>query len=317
MAQTKLNQLFSPVFLHNGSVNRSLGEEFQLCENGAMTFHWSDFFETCDQIKDGLENDLELKQDFEKKDKSLQRLNLIPVWVRTQAKVYQTTMYSLYERHILNRSNLMEGLDFFGPHEVSLISGTGPFKMMAVSEFFNKEVYQDFIMVSLIKGLLPKRDFRIRLKAKVLMEYGDNFEKAGLLQLEQLTTQGMLFAIDSDLYAKEVSHSHALRILLDTSTLGEALGKDLPGLQEHLSKHVFNLMYSSRKQDGMEINLADAYASSSFEFLKNNKKYLFVPYKTISSYDPEGIKRILAFVEYTKDVVRTNYTRTGGYLKVG
>lgn len=315
MAQTKLTQLFSPVFPQDSGVFRSLGEEFHLCENGTITFHWSDFFETCDQIKDKLDTDPELKQDFERKEKAIERLKLIPVWIQTTARVYQTTMFSLYERHILNRNNHMDGLDFFGPLAVSMISGTGPFKSMAVSEFFNKDMYQDFIMVSLIKGLLPKRDFRIRLKAKVLMEYGDNFEQAGLLQLEQLTTQGLLFSVDSDLYLKEVSRSNGMRVLLDTTTLGESVGKNLPELQEHLSRHVFNLMYSSRKQDAMELSLEDAYASSSFEFLKNNKKYLFVPYKTLSSHDPEGIQRIVSFVEYTKELVRENYA-TASYSKV-
>lgn len=297
----------TPHFNHPQGLTRSLGEEFTLCDNGSMVFHWADFNETCDQIKEKIESNYELKEEFDLKEKNLNRLNLIPVWIKTPSKVYQTTMFALYERHILNRTSAMAGLDFFGPLDISLISGTGPFKSMAVSEFFNRELYQDFILVNLIKGLLPKRDFRIRLKAKVLMEYGEQFEKAGLVHLEQLTTRGILLGIDTDFYQKDVSRSNQVRILLDTRTLAEATRKDLPELKAHLSQHVFNLMYSSRKEDALEMNLKNIQASSSFEFLKEHKKYLFVPYSGLTAHDGEGVERIMKFVNHSKELIREYY----------
>lgn len=306
MTKSNLIQLFSPTLRHE-TVHKTLGEEFQLCDNGSMIFHWADFHETCDYVRERMAKDEDLQKDFEKLDSNLQRLAQIPVWIKTPAKVYQTTMHALYERHILRRSHHMDGLDFFGPMDVSLISGTGPFKSMAVSEFFHKETYQQFILVSLLKGELPKRDYRIRLKAKILMEYGENFENASLIQLEQLTSKGILLNLDADLYLKEVSKSQGLRLMIDTSILREGVGMSFSELQVHLSAHVFNLMYSSRKEDAMHVEIKDVYASSSFQFLKNHQKYLFIPYEALSTSNPECIKAIQDFVNHTKELIRSYY----------
>jgi hypothetical protein len=286
---------------------RHLGEEINLCSNGAMAFHWADFKETCEEIQSRLETDEELKQDFERKRRNLERLMLIPVWIRTQSKVHQTTLYSLYEAHILNRTQQMDGLDFFGPLEISLISGTGPFKSMAIAECFNKDVYQDFVLLNLIRGKLPKRDFRVRLKSRVLMEYGNHFEKAQLISLEQLTTNGLLFSLDIEVYLREVSKSENMRFLIETTVLGEAIGKNMDELKAHLSQSEFNLMYSSRKTDALEVSMADIHTSSSFEFLKNHKKFLFVPYKALKGEDAQSVKRITSFVEFSRDLVRDLY----------
>lgn len=311
MALQNITQFFGSSFLADSALTKTLGEEFVLCENGNMVFHWADFFETCDAIKSQMENDPELKQDFLVREAGLSRLALIPVWIRTERKVHQTTMHDLYERYILNQTHLMGGVDPFCPIEISFISGTGPFKGMSIAECFNKSTYKDFVLVYLLKGKLPKRDFRIRLKSKILMEFGEEFKEAHLISLEQMTMNGLLMSLESDVYMKKISQNKNMRILINAQMLHDGLGKDLPDLKAHLSQYAFNLLYSSRKEDAISCELGDFSVQSSFDFSKNKKVYLFVPYEKLKGGNASSVRAIQEFVTHAKELVRAHYQETG------
>lgn len=304
MSQLSLSELFPQTFLNESTLPQSLGEEFSLCENGNMVFHWADFHETCELVKSHLESNPDMQDEFQRKEYALKRLNLIPVWIRTDKKVHQTTMFELYERYILNQMKLSMGLDPFGAIQISFISSTGPFRSMAIAECFNKQTYKDFVMVYLLQDKLPKRDFRVRLKAKILMEYGTDFSRAQLIQLEQLTQNGLLFSMESDFYLREISKESQLRFLLDTGCLAEGSSKELTELKQYLSQFAFNLLYSSRKEDALTCEAQSLSLQSSFEFMKNRKVYLFVPYHKLTSAEAQKVKAIQTFVTHTRSLVR-------------
>lgn len=315
MALQNITQFFSQSFITENALTKTLGEEFVLCENGNVVFHWADFFETCDLIKTQMESDPTLHEDFKIREAGLKQLALIPVWVRTENKVHQTTMHDLYEKYILNQTHLMGGIDPFCPIEISFISGTGPFKGMSIAECFNKSTYKDFILVNLLKGKLPKRDFRIRLKSKVLMEFGKDFSEAHLVALEQITTAGLLFSIDSDTFMKKVSHSQGIRVLLNTEMLKDGHGKELTELKTHLSKYAFNLLYSSRKEDAIPCSFGDFSVQSSFDFSKEKKVYLFISYEKLGAGHPGSVKNIQNFVSHTRELVRAHYQKNPKSVK--
>ncbi|MFL5784609.1 MAG: hypothetical protein ACJ76H_08380 [Bacteriovoracaceae bacterium] len=307
MAQVNVTSLFAQSFFQDSSLHHTLGEEFALGENGLMVFHWADFHETCDSVKAALEAEPTLMEDFLRREAGIERLAHIPVWIKTKEKVHQTSMHELYEKHIFNRSQIVGGVDSFGPIEISFISGTGPFKTMAITECFNKTIYRDFILINLIHGKLPKRDFRVRIKSKVLMEYGDDYGRAQLISLDQLTTNGLLFSLDAELFQKEVADKNKLRIILETDSLASALGKNLEELKGHFSQYAFNLMYSSNKTDSVYCNLSDFSVQSSFDFFKNKKVYLFIPFNKIECEKGNHVKNIKDFMDYTKTLVRDHY----------
>lgn len=305
MSQTNVTALFPQSFLKDNSLHHTLGEEFALGENGVMVFHWADFHETCDSVKDALEREPELLQDFQKREAGIAQLSTIPVWIKTREKVHQTSMHELYEKHIFNRT--IGGVDPFGPIDISFISGTGPFKTMAITECFNKTIYRDFILINLIHGKLPRRDYRVRIKSKVLFEYGDNYSKAHLINLDQLTTNGLLFSLDADVFQKELAGSEGFRIILETDSLATALGKNLDELKSHFTQYAFNLLYSSNKNDSVYCKLSDFSVQSSFDFFKNKKVYLFIPYSKIQSEKDTHVRNIKEFMNYTKSLVRDHY----------
>lgn len=314
MPNLSLTELFPGAFLNESTLQQSLGEDFSLCENGNMVFHWADFNETCDAVKTRLESDPRFSEEFKNKEAALKRLSLIPVWIRTEKKVHQTTMFELYERYILNQMQLSLGVDPFGPIELSFISGTGPFRAMAIAECFNKSTYKDFVMVYLLNGKLPKRDYRIRLKSKILMEYGSNFSQAGLINLEQLTMNGLLLSLDSDFFLKNISTETELRFLIDTNSLKDGCDKDLTDLKIHLAQYAFNLMYSSCKEDSVVCQLKDFSVQSSFDYLKNKKVFLFVSYEKLAVSNPK-ITDIKKFVTHTRGLIREYYQAQGQIRK--
>ena len=308
MALQNISQLFTPSFLNDSQLTKTLGEEFVLCENGNMVFHWADFFETCDYIKSQLESDVTLMADYQHRANALERLSLIPVWIKTDKKVFQSTMFDLYEKYILNQIHQIGGIDPFSPLEISFISGTGPYKGMSVAECFNKLTYRDFVLVYLIEGKLPRRDFRIRLKSKILFEYGKSFRNAELVGLEQLTSNGMLLSMDAETYMKKVSEEEFVRILLNSKMLSDGRGKNLSELKMHLSQYTFNLLYSSNKEDALTVRLKDFSVQSSFDFSKNKRVFLFITYDKLGEFHPASVKVIKDFVSHTKTLVKEHYS---------
>ncbi len=305
MSQTNVTALFPQSFLKDNSLHHTLGEEFALGDNGVMVFHWADFHETCDSVKEALEKEPELLLDFQKREAGIEQLGTIPVWIKTREKVHQTSMHELYEKHIFNRT--IGGVDPFGPIEISFISGTGPFRTMAITECFNKTIYRDFILINLIHGKLPRRDYRVRVKSKVLFEYGEEYGKAHLVNLDQLTASGLLFSMDAEVFQKELAGSEGFRVILDTDSLATALGKNLDELKTHFSQYAFNLMYSSNKNNSVYCKLSDFSVQSSFDFFKNKKVYLFIPYSKIQSEKDTHVRTIKEFMDYTKCLVRDHY----------
>jgi len=312
MANLSLVNLFPETLTYKAAPHQSLGEEFSLCGNGNMVFHWADFNETCDIVKAALNSSPELQDDFKKRETALNRLSLIPIWIKANRRVHQMTMFELYERHILQHETFNSSS---GPMEVSFISSSGPFKEMFISECFNNITYRDFILVYLLKDKLPKRNFRIRLKSKVLMEYGSNFDKVKLIGLDQLTAQGLLLSMDAEVYERDLKNESQMRLLIDTKVLKDCVGLGLSELKEHLAPHTFNLLYSSRKVDAIHFDLKDCSTQVSFDFTKNRKVYMYVPFNVMAKSDPASAKILSSFVDYAKNLVRNYYQDISRNLK--
>jgi hypothetical protein len=307
MGLQKISQLFATSFLNDSALSNTLGDEFILCENGNIIFHWADFFETCDLVKAQLEIQPKLMEDFKHRESALKKLGLIPVWLKTENKVIETTMFDLYEKYILNQIQMQGGLDPFCPLEISFISASGPYKAMSIAECFNQTTYRDFVLVYLLQGKIPKRDYRIRLKSKILFEYGAHFGSAELVSLEQLTTNGMLLSLGADTYIKKLADSEDVRLLINTKMLSDVKGNSLQDLKGHLSQYTFNLLYSSLKTDSMSCKMVDFSAQSSFDFSRNKKVFLFVSYDKLAEKNPGPVNSIRSFVGLTKNLVKDHY----------
>lgn len=287
-----------PIKKAQSEIDATHGEEFVLCKNGNIVFHWADFIETCEEAR--------RKLDFSKQKKNLEALKNVIVWVRAEKKIHKTSMYELYEKFILSKSELLGGLSPFESLDMSFISSAGPFKKISVAECFNAETYKNFIQYFLLSERLPQRGFRIRLKSKILFEYGSNAE---LVALEQLTERGMLFSANADTFHKKFGKEKSIRMLLDSSILHDAKDKDLDELKDYFGRYPFNLLYSAEREDVMEVKMEDISLQSSFDFKKNQKIYIFVPYGKIQAENPVSVEVIQHFVVQTMGLVRNYYLK--------
>lgn len=307
MSELNLNQFFNASFVSESNIHKSLGEDFSLCNHDTIVFRWADFDETCETIKQKMESDSVLRHDFETRKSNIRKLQLIPVWIKTSNKIYQTTMFDLYERYLLNHTKIISGVESFGKLDISFISGTGPFKSLALTECFNQNTYRDFIVIYLLEGKLPRREYRVRLKCKLLFECGKDFGHAELVQLEQLTSKGMLFSMDSEIYSKTLSKEDKIRILINTDVLRSACGSSLTDVKESLSQYAFNLMYTSKKNDSVECSSNNFLVQTSFDFVKDKKIYLFLSYDTVAKANQQVANDLQNFIGHTKELIREHF----------
>jgi hypothetical protein len=307
MAPPNITRILSSSPFDKFNSTNSLADEFALCDKGNVAFHWADFFETCDLIKARLQSEPGLWEDFNHRDAALNKLQLIPLWVKTERKIHQITVFDLYEGSIFNQAQILVGIDPFSAPEISFISASGPFRKMTIADCLNKCTYRDFVIVSLIKGNLARRNYRIRLKSRILLEYGANVGQAELVSLEQLTTQGILLSLDSDIYLRKIRNVESIRLLVNVKSLAETKGKCLKEFKGYLSHFAFNLLYSSLTGDSIICHMKDVLAQSSFDLARNRRVFLFVSYNKLQALNPQSIGVIKEFVDQTRDLVREHY----------
>jgi hypothetical protein len=283
-----------------------LFEPLNLGHESNLSFHWADFHETCLAYKGHIESDSLYKDEFDKRVTNLKKLQLIPVWIKTSSKIIQTTMYELYERYLLGSFKTFDQFDPFDRIEISFMSGTGPFKNMAVAECFNRATYQDFVMVGLMKDKLNKRDFRVRCKTRLLFEYGAHFEKAALMNLEQISMRGFLFSTESTDFIHDMKLTPHFRFLMDTKSMVAATGKGLEDLREEMATAPFNLFFSSSKSEAFCADTAGVNFQSGVDFLQSKKYHFFIPFENVQSDD---LRKVKAFIESSKKLIGTIYSK--------
>lgn len=292
-----------------GPVN--LFEPLCLGHQNNLSFHWADFHETCVAYKNHIEIDSLSKQEFEKRVTSLKKLLLVPVWMKTANKIIQTTMYDLYDRYLMGSFKVFDQFEPFDRVELSFMSGTGPFKSMAVAECFNRATYQDFVVFGLMNDKLRKREFRLRCKTKLLFEYGANFEKAALMNLEQISCHGFLFSTESAEFMAQMSLTPHFRFLMDTKIMKESKGKTLEEIISLTKLQPFNLFYSSCKTDCFSADSQGINFQSGIDFMQSKKHHFFIPFDKINGGDLKSVK---SFMEQTKTLI-SNLYETGSVLK--
>jgi hypothetical protein len=307
MAHQNLHQMLPPKIFTETAAKNLLREEIYFCDFGNVVFHWGDFFETCKHIKHCLESNPDLMSDFQQREDTLLKLKLVPVWIKTESKIFQTTIYDFYERSIVNRSKLLSGINPFSPTAISFISGTGPFKKMSITDCLNKNIYRDFVIISLLKGRLPMRDYRIRLKSKILIEFGQDFRHSELIALEQMSLKGILLSMDLKAFQNHFRSYESFRLLLNYRSLNLASGMGLSDFRTHLSQYAFNLLYSSLSSDSINCEVRDFSSQYSFDSAKNQRAYIFLSYERLVINNPECVNIMKQFVEQTQEFVRYHY----------
>jgi hypothetical protein len=316
MGLSIFSKILSSTSLRGSYVDKTFLETLILCPPSHMLFHWSDALETSEQMRAMMLSNESYSREFKKCDQALSQLRSVPLWIKTEKKIIQTSMYDLYEQYILFEDNLFGTLDPYCPYEISFLSGVGPFRRLSVFECLSESTHREFVIIFLMKGKIKAGDFRLRLKSKILMEYGEQYSKAGLIDLLQLTSKGIIISLNSELYTREYTSLKAMRLLLNSKMLFSLKDKNLQDVSLKLSPYAYNLFYTSNKNDSFTFNLSDLVIESTFDFSEQKKIPLLISYERISDSNPLAAKTLQNFVSQMKELILTHHGNSDELKKV-
>lgn len=272
-----------------------LTDKISFGADGIVSFHWSDFREACRLWQTRIAIEPGLRKDYERRLQEMQKLRALPIWIRSGKTTTQTNLFDLYEGFICDQ--LWQG-DTNLPHpqyDISLISPSGPFKKMPVTNCFNLQTYRDFVMVFLLQDKLPRRDFRLRVKSKVLAEYGPNFSEACLVELEQISASGLLFRVSgSEYFGRMVPHQQ-VRLLFKTSFLTNS--SQVSEFRHEVAQWNNNPFYTHDKTEAFVFDCKETPSNSRFDGEETRECFLRISFDTISRTNGPQAQRLKAFVK--------------------
>jgi len=281
-----------------------LTDQICLGKDGNVSFHWSDFREACRLWQTRIAIEPNLRRDYEKRLQEMEKLKQLPLWIRSGKTTTQTNLFDLYEGFICDQHwHSDESLP--RPHyDISLISPSGPFKKMPVTNCFNLQTYRDFVMVFLLQDKLPRRDFRLRVKSKLLAEYGANLSEVSLVELEQISASGILLKVSgADFYGKMLPHQ-TMRLLLKTHFLQAAVqAKNPQEFKREVAEWSNNPFYTHDKAESFSFDCHDIHSSSRFDGDATSECFLRINIETMAKSNPQQAQRLQNFVKMAQKSV--------------
>lgn len=271
-----------------------LTDQIAFGEHGTVSFHWSDFRDACRLWQTRIAIEPALRQDYEKRLQEMEKLRRLPIWIRSGQTTTQTNLYDLYEGFICDQ--LWHGEDIL-PHplyDISLISPSGPFKQMSVTNCFNLQTYRDFVMVFLLQDKLPRRDFRLRVKSKILAEYGRHFSEACLIELEQISATGLLFKIPGAQFFSHMRDHDQVRVLFKTDFL--TAFTPVADFRKTISEWNGNPFYTHDKSAVFTFNSHDVHTNARFDGDVTKDCFVMVSFAQMATTNAPMVQRLQLFV---------------------
>jgi hypothetical protein len=260
-----------------------------LSKKDDLNFHWSDFAETCElykkflkknkyKIYDGLMNSLEA---FKNTD----------VWIKGEDHVHTLNLYTVYDVLVSSKKlpHLNKGKE--DKVEISFMGPGGPFKKLTLGECVNEDTYSQFVFHRVLTGQLPFRDFRLRCKGKVLCYYDNLVEKSVVLEVSQLTSEGILFVSREKNLEKKLQKTSELRPLIDIKIFKDALNSSLMEMGNQFSNHSKELFFTQDDRSQYTIDPSKLKFFKGYDSEAKGIDYIFCKFEDIKGHNDllEGI----------------------------
>lgn len=246
-----------------------------LTTNQNMSFHWADYSLTCDIYRGLIKNDAKYHQIQNTLVLNMDQLRTVPVWVKTIDGVSTLSLYDIYDslttkgkmsRFYVNKENKLV-LSFSGPE--------GPFEILSPSECINKNRYSDFVFTYLLQEKLPTRDFRVRCKGSVLCYYDVCFNKQIKIDVEQITSDGILFSTDDDTLKDKLFYSKEIKFLMNLELFHQNLHKSFNELRNNFSDYEYNLFFTRDSRHSYHVQPKNLYFYHAYDFDQTGKTYFY------------------------------------------
>jgi hypothetical protein len=281
-----------------------LTDRIHLGQTESVTFHWADFSEACGLWQSRLNRELPLRADYDQRVREIEKLRSLPVWVRKEKKVTQTNLYELYDGFIREKSWCGQGLLPHTLQEVSFVSPSGPFKSLPVTDCFNLATYQDFVFILLLQNKLPWRTFRLRVRSRLLAEYGFGLSDAGMVSLEQVSSEGLLLRVNSEMFFAGMNSHGRVRFLFNSRPLQAAL--QASSFERGIDSWGTNPFFTHDKHQSFELDSAQLCVSEAMAAPTSQgaESFLFVRFSHIELDNPTLAAELRAFIGLGESVVK-------------
>jgi hypothetical protein len=270
-------------------------QRFSLSTNDNMSFHWADFALTCDINKELIQRDQNVSSMHNIMVGQLERLKTVPVWVRTIDGVSTLSLFDIYDslatkgkmsRFYVNQSGKLV-ISFHGPE--------GPFEVLSPAECVHPDRYSEMIFDYIFKGKLPTRDFRLRCEGKILCYFDVCFNKSTQIDVEQITTEGILFSTKDNELKDKITNSKEIKVLMNLEVFHKALSYNFDGMRNLFSDYKNSLFFTRDSRHAYHIQPKHMYFYQAYDHDVTGQTYFFVPFAFIKGqrrYCTELIERV-------------------------
>jgi hypothetical protein len=168
--------------LNNYLELKNFEEELRLDLNNSMSFHWSNWQETCNlKIKNG---------DTAEVDRSIALYKSIPIWLLLGNKKIKSNLLELYH-HYLNDQGEQTKSSFY----LSIGKEQGPYINFSSLAWLNNNILRNVVFFKISKSEIRKRQFRLNWESNPLVKL-DSFYHSGVdLRTHAITEQGIIFKV--------------------------------------------------------------------------------------------------------------------------
>ncbi len=215
-----------------------------ISNNNNMSFHWADYGLTCNIYKDMLRNDNKFQSYHGALLANLEKLKTIPLWIKTLDGISTMSLYDVYDSLVTKGKLSRFYVNSSGKLVMSFHGPRGPFEVLSPADCVNHERYTELVFTHLLDGRIPTRDFRVRCSGKVLCYYEVCFNKVTNLEVEQVTTDGILFSTQDNDLRDKLATSKEIKLLLNLDIFHQTLRQSFNDLRNAFSDYKFNLFFT-------------------------------------------------------------------------
>jgi hypothetical protein len=173
-----------------------LTSSMPLANNGAVSFHWGDWENSCQFLFDLLKNNPE------EQNKRLKELDLIiqslrdqTVWVNNRETTMKVTLLDLYRSY---NSPEIRNIWFNDDKEVLQISFAGemgPYVPISSMRWFHKEAYSCYVFKNILQKQRQNRSFRLGFQSPIFCQFDQQVIDKHNIRIHQIMKNGILFRI--------------------------------------------------------------------------------------------------------------------------
>lgn len=261
-----------------------------------IEFHWSDSAKLIKVFQSKIKNDESFNKSFRAVEQKFLKLKDEKLWLRKDDFIISMSLFDIYFTLINHLKNGEYEDQLFNSQEVSFVGPTGPFMNVTMIELVTQQLFKEFLYFNILKNKIPQRSFRLHTTGEVVMQFGEKFEKYSIVEICQITDNGVLFSCKDDLVLEEISHGPMVKFHMDSTSVNKLMEGELIEFS-----NTKNLFATDCKLKYFTVEYEKIIKSLSYNSGISGKFYLFVRYINMNGTDIPSVFK--DFVEQMKDSV--------------